>query len=880
MEINAQSLFKALHGFLHKKGAGNLNDIVSNKIGVSQEYLLADKRLQYSELLKLDGPVEVECVSVEDEDLFFAVPLVQVSSLVTWRPNGLGWMSVPPRPTNKNDMVLLSNEWWMELRRNFHSTVQSVVQYELFESGFLRLIIIPVPMEDVTRALILTNLPVVLSHLHSHTAVSKSGAKFLSQCMIFPPPGEFPTTLDDINHGDDEKHSVNPPDQYFHMPDESPLPRCFDTANGELLSRLPQPHQQAACADHEFPALPQSDFDVGGEVSKYLAKQPLPILLRQAGNNPKDKRFSHLFPHQKRTVAWMVDIENGLCPPLFCPLANLFGGYHAFSYGMTRSLPHKTVEVLKPKDGHLVHGGMIAHPVGSGKTIIAIELVRRTCSLGDTVISVPDHIVLQWCQELHRFAPDVRGQVFTRGCKKASNTNCLIIGHGDIAIALPYLESYYRLIIDEPQEVIKCDKTFNCLLNFSCACRWLLTATPQPLHLMMQLALQYEYNQWLPFRAMEAWFVQTRCCRDPPALCLPVPSMHIYMKPVTLLWQETSVMHSYAMQDDLQTAIRLASFFHTKKARLNGGLVPGLEKAKKFSSLAEWVRERGNELETQLLEHKANVERIEKVMSKAAEKGVASLSTHDHQVEDKEGEDEIDPEAMERLYEQHPGVPEELLLERERSMKLVNKAKQLLIFMDSVMETVTADSECLICMNKLGGRVVSMLPCLHSSCASCVATMFRCNKSAKLECPLCRHKVPRNMICTFLCAKKQPTTENINLSGDIQSKFGSKIFAIVSEVLAILRKTLDDKIVVFAQWADLLEQISAAIPMEVEHCLLLGSMETRCRMIEEFRLKPSLRVMLLSSESQASGWYILRDKIKRNITSNYRGHLCTYGGAC
>ena len=109
VEINAQSLFKALHNYLHKKGARNLNDIASNKTGVNQEYLLADKRLQYSELLKLDGPVEVEFVSVEDEDLFFAVPLGQVSSLVTWGPDGLGWMSVPPQPTNKNDMVLLSN---------------------------------------------------------------------------------------------------------------------------------------------------------------------------------------------------------------------------------------------------------------------------------------------------------------------------------------------------------------------------------------------------------------------------------------------------------------------------------------------------------------------------------------------------------------------------------------------------------------------------------------------------------------------------------------------------------------------------------------------------------------------------------------------------
>ena len=77
---------------------------------------------------------------------------------------------------------------------------------------------------------------------------------------------------------------------------------------------------------------------------------------------------------------------------------------------------------------------------------------------------------------------------------------------------------------------------------------------------------------------------------------------------------------------------------------------------------------------------------------------------------DKGSEDdvEVDPVAMEQLYEEHPSIPEELLLERERSMKVANKVKQLLTFMDSVVETVIANSECLICMNKLGGQYVAM----------------------------------------------------------------------------------------------------------------------------------------------------------------------------
>ena len=271
----------------------------------------------------------------------------------------------------------------------------------------------------------------------------------------------------------------------------------------------------------EIPVLPSPSNDIRAETDKCLAKQPLPVLLRQTCAL-KGKQSSHLFPHQKRTVGWMVEIETGISPPLFCPLASMFGSYHAFSYGMDRALRHNTVEVLRPKDGHVVRGGMIAHPVGSGKTVIAVELVRRSCGLGGTVVCVPDHIVLQWCQVFHRFAPNVSTQVFTCGCQIAPSTNCLIVGHGDATIVLPYLEPRHRLIIDEAQEVTKLDKTFNCLLNFSCKHRWLLTATPQPLGLMMQLTLQYEHSSKLPLRAMEAWFVQTRCRRDPPTLCILV----------------------------------------------------------------------------------------------------------------------------------------------------------------------------------------------------------------------------------------------------------------------------------------------------------------------------------------------------------------------
>jgi len=144
VELDAQVFFKELRQHLDSRGAINLNDKRLQLGGVCQEYVLADKRLRFLELLKLDRPVEVMFTSIED-DMFFAMPFDQLPPSVTWKPNGLGWIEVPVQLVDQQDMVLLTNDWWIELRRSFDNTMQSLVQYKLFQTGFLRLLIIPVP---------------------------------------------------------------------------------------------------------------------------------------------------------------------------------------------------------------------------------------------------------------------------------------------------------------------------------------------------------------------------------------------------------------------------------------------------------------------------------------------------------------------------------------------------------------------------------------------------------------------------------------------------------------------------------------------------------------------------------------------------------------
>ena len=598
--------------------------------------------------------------------------------------------------------------------------------------------------------------------------------------------------------------------------------------------------------------------------------RPLPLLIRQSSTqHPGLILGSHLFPHQKRTVQWMLDVEAEQVPPLFVPQATLFGEWYVYRHGFKKTMFHETVDVIVPYNHQLALGGLVAHPVGAGKTIIAAELIKQTLGQSVTIVLVPGHIVKQWKKELERFIPGI--QVVTPKVTTTSSrpvvlhsvdrpTDVILLPHS-AAAAFAKIDTsimgIQRLIIDEPQEIISKPHLFNPLLQVKCRYRWLLTATPTPLQSIMQLALGYIESQHssLPYESMLSWFTRTRARRDPPHLCLPVPPLHIHMKPVALLWQETSVMHSYVLRDDLQAAVRLSSFFFAHGQIRKGTAENALKGARAYQSLNEWVENHHAILSAQLIEQKVALESVEKriLKEKADYKIQKQESSYIHvpdgaSIANPGLEEDVNIEDM--FDEDDPGVSLGLLRSRGTYRQNIANLERRLVFLSTISDTVTSDSECLICMNLIGGRVVSMLPCLHSFCAICAAKLFE--RRNQTSCPVCRINTHRREVCTFVCAE-EVTLKASRKYSKLRENFGSKICAVIQQVAQILTDFPDDKILVFGQWHDLLRQLSSAMPKHIRHVFLDGALSQRCEQIEDFRNKPSLRVMLLSSESQASG---------------------------
>lgn len=161
-----------------------------------------------------------------------------------------------------------------------------------------------------------------------------------------------------------------------------------------------------------------------------------------------------LKPHQKEGVEWMVGRE--------------------------------TCEATTFHDDIMPSGGILADEVGLGKTIQTIGLLQSLPK--KSLIIAPKSLVLQWIDEIHKFAPDMRIINLTRAFDTTHLTDdCTYIISSSyfnkstaVVGATPlHKMKWGRIIIDESHSIknkkAKLHQSVCCLTSEA---RWCLTATP------------------------------------------------------------------------------------------------------------------------------------------------------------------------------------------------------------------------------------------------------------------------------------------------------------------------------------------------------------------------------------------------------------------
>lgn len=819
----------------------------------NKEYVLADSRLQYMELLNLEGCIEINFKSGDDDDAFLACPVPFTSYCnLSWVCDEFGWISVPP--VSEEGTFRISGNWWSGLKYSLDVKVRALLQFQLFEKKALRLFVIPVEAEQYSRVVVVTNTPVLSQELER----DPQGAcgRLLAHQLLACPAGDWVGTMDDVQVGGtsaSDRPKVDPP--------------VIPLGSEDSMCQIPMIESQESIS-----VSGKSKPLLSRQYSRDISGQPLPVAIRQSYTSAGLQVGStHLFPHQQRTVTWMLAIENGQYVPLRIPQAAMFHQWYAYPHGMEKAILPGGVETLQSVQ--VAVGGLVAHPVGSGKTIIAIELLKIASDSGPTLVCVPSHITKQWEQELKKFAPHLPCQVVKGRIARHIVRGVVIVPYelfeSPAAAAAVCGIEWWRVIFDEPQDIAKKDYFEQLSYGLFCPRRWLLTGTPNPIQDMIQLALGYKQDNCLPLESMQQWFVRTRCRRDPPGMCLPIPPLHIHMLPVTLTWQEMSVVRMHAMEDHLQASVRLCSYFANVDIRGNVMEVSGdreqaapepvFDGVRQFKSLDDWIVQHQQEREAELMSVKTDLHHINSQVSRQFRQFQERLETMPlapGQPPNPEDEDDhLDEEAMEIMFDEHSGVDPELLTQRKELTERAERQERLLCFLKTVAETISSDTECTICMEPLGLSVVTMLPCLHAFCAVCVIGLF--GRHQTTICPVCRSQAQRRELCTFKCSQDdensvvQLVEGTLTDSPESEHFHGSKLYALAREVGRVLDTCPNDKILIFAQWESLLKQTSSTLPFE--SLTLSGTMEKRCHTLKSFQTNQYPRVLLLSLEQHASG---------------------------
>ena len=169
---------------------------------------------------------------------------------------------------------------------------------------------------------------------------------------------------------------------------------------------------------------------------------------------------------------------------------------------------------------------------------------------------------------------------------------------------------------------------------------------------------------------------------------------------------------------------------------------------------------------------------------------------------------------------------------------------------DDEDETDEEDDEdnCGICMCEISGEDVGVTKCGHIFCFECLKTSI--NSTSK--CPMCSTPQTNKDISMISFEKPVFTKENsqiLKTKLELIDKVGTKL----SNLIYYLN-SIPDHVIIFSQWDSLLRKVGDVLSEHgIPTVYCKGNVWSRDKAIREFNANDKIKVIMLSSESAASG---------------------------
>jgi len=184
-----------------------------------------------------------------------------------------------------------------------------------------------------------------------------------------------------------------------------------------------------------------------------------------------------------------------------------------------------------------------------------------------------------------------------------------------------------------------------------------------------------------------------------------------------------------------------------------------------------------------------------------------------------------------------------LLLKQNEIKKILDGKKSTLTFFSNVIMKLNEKNNketCSICLSEINEDNIGVTKCGHIYCYDCL----KMSMTTYNNCPLCKSKLTENDI--FMLSY---TNNNNNKEDELVNEIGTKLANVIK-----LIKEINDKIIIFSQWDNLLIKISDILKNNgIKNITCKGNVFKRDKCLRDFNNDNDIKVIMLSSDSCASG---------------------------
>ena len=158
------------------------------------------------------------------------------------------------------------------------------------------------------------------------------------------------------------------------------------------------------------------------------------------------------------------------------------------------------------------------------------------------------------------------------------------------------------------------------------------------------------------------------------------------------------------------------------------------------------------------------------------------------------------------------------------------------------------EETCGICLTEIQDNDIGVTKCGHIYCYQCIKTII----AQRHECPYCRKNVKDNEVFMISYERKKKIQEDVQELKDklsLINEVGTKLANIIYYL-----KGGENHVIIFSQWDNLLRKIGLILDnYGIKNVFCRGNVWQRDKAIRLFNSDPNMRVIMLSSESAASG---------------------------